>query len=556
MKDLALFFFLQRNIMKNHLRYIRRQSTFKVVVVSIFSVFFWCSIFLLFYSGFKFFWKYIPQEFFGLIVNYLFALFYFSLFVMLFFSSTIIALSVLFREPETAYLVTSPIPLVSVFLYKVCETFVYASWAVFFLGLPVCFAYGMHLGVNWLFYPLVAIAFIPFTLLPAILGSIASLLIVLYVVKWRRSLGGLFLAAMAGTVVWVGYSIVTYKEPEGVFSGAWLLGILNYLEFARLPFLPPMWISSAMNALVQNDYLEFGFQAFLLTATVLFLINVTYVLADRSYGRAWSLSHSYSTHKNFWRFRWMARLVRCFFFLQPKDRLFLEKDVKIFLRDPLQWGQFAILLSLLLLYTLNLRTLRYDQQSIFWRHVIATLNLTATGLTICTFASRFVFPMLSLEGKRFWTLGIMPIRRSMVIMAKFTFAAVTLLVTSEMLIFLSCYMLRLPWQVTAVHMVTMMGVTFGVAGLAVGLGAVYPNFREDSPAKIVSGFGGTLNLVLSLLFVLLLVAIQVVPSHLVLTEQGHYRFFYLPSILAFLLTSAACLAPLYWGIHHFGRAEL
>ena len=33
---------------------------------------------------------------------------------------------------------------------------------------------------------------------------------------------------------------------------------------------------------------------------------------------------------------------------------------------------------------------------------------------------------------------------------------------------------------------------FTLNALAVGLGAVYPNFREDNPSKIVSGFGGTL----------------------------------------------------------------
>ena len=36
-----------------------------------------------------------------------------------------------------------------------------------------------------------------------------------------------------------------------------------------------------------------------------------------------------------------------------------------------------------------------------------------------------------------------------------------------------------------------------LCGLAVGLGALFPNFKEDNPSKIVSGFGGTLCLVAS-----------------------------------------------------------
>jgi ABC-2 type transport system permease protein len=48
--------------------------------------------------------------------------------------------------------------------------------------------------------------------------------------------------------------------------------------------------------------------------------------------------------------------------------------------------------------------------------------------------------------------------------------------------------------------VTLMTLT--LTGLAVGLGALYPNFKEDNPSKIVSGFGGTFCLVLSFLYIL------------------------------------------------------
>jgi len=39
-------------------------------------------------------------------------------------------------------------------------------------------------------------------------------------------------------------------------------------------------------------------------------------------------------------------------------------------------------------------------------------------------------------------------------------------------------------------------------GLATGLGVLYPNFREENPSKIVSGFGGTFCLVLSFVYIL------------------------------------------------------
>jgi ABC-2 type transport system permease protein len=44
------------------------------------------------------------------------------------------------------------------------------------------------------------------------------------------------------------------------------------------------------------------------------------------------------------------------------------------------------------------------------------------------------------------------------------------------------------------------GIATAITGLSVGLGAIFLDLRERNPAAIVSGFGGTLNLVLSMAF--------------------------------------------------------
>ena len=55
-------------------------------------------------------------------------------------------------------------------------------------------------------------------------------------------------------------------------------------------------------------------------------------------------------------------------------------------------------------------------------------------------------------------------------------------------------------------------MAFTLNALAVGLGAVYPNFREDNPSKIVSGFGGTLCLVLSFLYIIGMLSLMAATS--------------------------------------------
>jgi ABC-2 type transport system permease protein len=73
---------------------------------------------------------------------------------------------------------------------------------------------------------------------------------------------------------------------------------------------------------------------------------------------------------------------------------------------------------------------------------------------------------------------------------------------------LSGYMLRLEPVYFWLTVYTVTLANFGLAGLAVGLGTLYPTFTEDNPARIVSGLGGTLNLLLSVGYIVLMVSTQ------------------------------------------------
>ena len=58
-----------------------------------------------------------------------------------------------------------------------------------------------------------------------------------------------------------------------------------------------------------------------------------------------------------------------------------------------------------------------------WVNMVSFLNLSVVGLLLSTFTTRFVFPMISLEGRRFWILGLLPVRRTTILWSKFFFAA-------------------------------------------------------------------------------------------------------------------------------------
>jgi len=149
------------------------------------------------------------------------------------------------------------------------------------------------------------------------------------------------------------------------------------------------------------------------------------------------------------------------------------------------------------------------------------------GLILSTFTTRFIFPMISLEGQKFWILGLLPIERETILRGKFLFASIGTFLPSSLLILLSDSLLQLPGTIVAVHELVCLLLCAGLAAIAVGLGASIPNLRAISPSKIASGFGGTLNLVLSAVYIIFIVGVAAGPCHLdALVGLGHLSEFF------------------------------
>jgi ABC-2 type transport system permease protein len=176
-------------------------------------------------------------------------------------------------------------------------------------------------------------------------------------------------------------------------------------------------------------------------------------------------------------------------------------------------------------------------------------------MTLATMVSRFVFPLVSLEGRRFWILGLVPVERRRILVAKFVFSLGGALLLTEFLVLLSNYILRCSGFVLAAQAVTAALICVGLTGLAVGMGALFPNLRETNPSKIVSGFGGTLTLILSVTIVMVAVVGEGLVCHYYLVylrqylpagEAGAHFGWALAGVLVLvtLLTSLAAYVPM------------
>ncbi len=550
-----------RNLLgrRGFLNALKRHSRLKVAVVTLFALAFWLGMLFAFLDGFRFI-DTLP-EFKPIILNLLFALFFAALTLMLTFSNGVVSYSSLFRSDETEFLFSSPLQPQNIFVYKLGEGLVFSSWAFLFLGLPLIVAYGHNGAVPWYFYPWSLGFFAVFIFIPAGLGSATALIIGTYFShRPRRVILGLAIIAALIAGVWVVKSSSAFYLGNRAYA-TYMRDVLGRFSWSENPLLPSHWMAQGMLSVGNRQIKDAGFYSLLILSNSLFILAIAYWMSARVYLRGYQGFRGTSRRR---RIKPLSLLddvtLILLFWLPERIRVLVLKDMKTFRRDATQWSQALIFFGLIGVYVMNLRVLRYDVARIGFKNMVAFLNLTATSLTLATFTSRFIFPLLSLEGRRFWVLGLAPVRRTDLLLGKFAFSFIGCFVISGVLMLSSDLMLSIPNQVTILHLFGVLAISAGLSGLAVGLGAVHANLREDNPARIVSGFGGTLNLVLSMMFVAAVVTALAIPCHFYLVEGAisHSTFtLWIAGTLVFTGAAGAlcCVVPLVMGKRALDRME-
>jgi ABC-2 type transport system permease protein len=124
--------------------------------------------------------------------------------------------------------------------------------------------------------------------------------------------------------------------------------------------------------------------------------------------------------------------------------------------------------------------------------VVSFLNLGLAGFVVAAIAARFVFPAMSIEGRMMWLLRSSPIDVRELFWSKYWVGTVPLLAIAIPLIVITNVVLDASPFILALTSLTMIGVTFALTALALGFGALYPNYETENVAEIPTSFGGLL----------------------------------------------------------------
>jgi ABC-2 type transport system permease protein len=457
----------------------------------------------------------------GAIVEAVFDLMFFTLGTMLIFSTGLILYASLFTSPESRFLLCSPARADHIFATKFKAAVAYSSWGFVILGIPIFLAFGIVSGVPWYFYALLPVYLVAYVLLPGSVSAMLCLLLVRYMPRNRRQ----FLVMVIVIVVllaglWM-YKVGVGLKKSFASGGRELDELIGRFDLLRSGLAPSHWMTHGVMAAARNDL----FGALVPLAQVLSNGLLLYLFASwmakclyrTAYDRMAGSGRAKKIYKTSWLDSVMESLV---FYLPRRTRVLVVKDFRTFRRDPTQWAVLFIFGILMLIGASNFRRAYSAGLALMDQYAISLMNLGGTAIMLCAGLSRFVFPLISLEGRKFWILGLTPMSRDQLLWGKFVFAATGSLVIAEGLILVSDAVLGLPWDGMLLHALVMAVVAVGLSGLNVGLGAYLPTFKETDPSKIVVGFGGTVNMVTGLGFLVAVIAVMAVPFHTAQLARG------------------------------------
>ncbi len=502
-----------------------------------------------------------------LINKVLLSMVFLTFLALLVFSNIITALNTYFMSEDLQILASLPVRKDELFFSRLTETLLESSWMILLFGLPFFLAYGAVNSAPWYYYALQPAVIIPFILVPAGIGVIVTMALV-NAFPARRMRDILFLLSVSGAGIL--FLLVRLLRPERLVNPEAQETVFQFLLTLRQPmnvWLPSYWCTEIFYRLAQGKVPGTGFYLVLLMTSGLAAVVLANWFSRRYYQESLSKAQE-ATRAPISRtspVQWVVRTLATPF--RPDTRQLLMKEIRVFLRDTSQWSQVFLLAALVVIYIFNFRVLPLDQlplDQFAIRNAVSYMNLGLAGFVISALSARFVFPMVSLEGRAFWVIKSSPITLSGFLWTKFLIAIVPLLVIGEFLIIVTDHFLRVSPSVFWISVVTMFFMTFGIVSMGVGLGAIYPRFNFENPAKIAVGFGGVIYMVLSIIYIGIIVFLEAYPAYVIFVSRHYKSLLSAWSVAGVFLCFALVLAvivlatwlPVRLGLRNLERMEV
>jgi ABC-2 type transport system permease protein len=168
---------------------------------------------------------------------------------------------------------------------------------------------------------------------------------------------------------------------------------------------------------------------------------------------------------------------------------------------------------------------------------------------------------VSLEGRQMWLLRSSPLDLRALLWSKYWVGTFPLLILALLLTGATNVLLKAPPFMMVVSLTTICALTLAIAAMALGFGALYPQFETENAAQIPTSFGG---LVFMMATIALLAAVLVVIAQPVFAYMQAHRDERALEVTAWIvgcfavaavLCAGATAIPLWVGLRRMERFE-
>ncbi|HVZ47587.1 MAG TPA: hypothetical protein VG916_02275 [Gemmatimonadaceae bacterium] len=512
----------------------------RIVVLGGVGILFWAFIFGVLFRLLRYFRS--VQEIGPLLAGKLLGLILLSFFSILLLSNVITALSSFFLAKDLDILVGGPVDWLRLYGAKLLETVIASSWMVALMSVPIFAAYGWVYEGGPGFVLLAIGVFVPFLVIPGVVGSAVTLLLVnIFPARRTRDILSVVAVLTAAGLVLLFRLLRPEKlaRPEGFRS---LVDFISVLRTPTSPMLPSEWVQRGVMGFLggRADWLA----VYLLWTSAAAAIVLGALLHRRLYPSGFSRAQESAE-------RWVragagAAFVRRV--LRPLGVLRRElvlKELRLFFRDTTQWSQLILLAVLVVVYVFNIKflPLRGEGITFFLVNIVPFLNLVLAGFVLASIAARFIFPAVSLEGRTLWLLRSSPMGMRDLLWAKFWVGTTPLLILALVIVGVTDYLLQVTPFMFGVSIFSITGLTFAVCGLAIGFGTIFPQFETENAAQIPTSFGGLLFMMASVVVIGGVVVLEARPVYGFIAA----RAFHQPSnpvemVIGFAAAALLCVA--------------
>jgi ABC-2 type transport system permease protein len=484
-----------------------------------------------------------------------------SFLAILLLSNVITSLSSFFLAKDLDLLVSAPVDWLQLYLAKLTETLVHSSWMVALMAVPIFTAYGVIYDGGFVFPVYTLLVLLPLLTIPAVIGSAVTLTLVnVFPARRTRDLLSIVAIAAAGGLVLV-FRLIRPEQlarPEGFQN---LLDFITLLRTPTSPLLPSEWATESFMGFLVGPFDLFPLLLSWSTAAAFVVFGA--LLHWQLYANGFTKAQE-GAEKFVRGWIWQSLINPIVRPLSVAKREFIIKDLKLFFRDTTQWSQLILLGVLVMIYLFNIRSLplfQGERVPFFLVSVVSFLNLGLAGFVLASIAARFIFPSISLEGRQMWLLRSSPLDLKALLWSKYWIGTIPLLVLALIITVFTNILLQATPFMMAVGIVTIILLTLAIAALALGFGALYPQFETENAAQIPTSFGGLVFMMTTIALVAAVIVIEAFPvyGYLRATYRGEDVAVTARMMVSFagvvLLCGAATIIPLRLGLKRMEEFE-